>query len=725
MAYYKNKPKPDGPSAEDKALDLFADMMIEKIKSLSSTDNWKKPWFTEGSMLWPKNLAGREYNGMNALMLMMHCEKNDYKLPVFMTFDRVASLNFQKDKQGKRSSVLDDKGEPLPHVGVNKGEKSFPVFITTFTCIDKDTKEKIKYDDYKQMSDEDKKNVNVYPKLQVYNVFNVSQTNLKEARPELYAKLEAENQVVKAGIEGDDYLFPPMDKMIKKQRWICPINVLHQDSAYYSISKDSITVPEKNQFKDGESFYTNLWHEMAHSSGSEKYLNRLKPSGGFGSAEYSREELIAELSSALVSSRYGLTKNLKEDSAAYLKSWLDNIKESPDFIKTVLFDVKKASSMITQRVDEIALEIDNEKEQTQEQANAVTNETEKVPEQKVFYASVQYLQMADDTQRFDNLTPEQIIQEGQEYDNGDAIDLENTHSNAIRYSHDDIIAEDEHYAVVCNNSVGGTIEIFRKVPEQEVRDMIDRYGLPHDATEDVKSVAKAMIREQFEELSKDKMLAIEKPNGEVVYFHYNQDSDKIEVGNYTNSGMMVDFSVPYDHDYSMDANLQNLNDLISEQAMEQVDNCEEERISAKLPPTSLSEEPESVNRAALDEFMTDYYWAARRDNNFKMSGFVDFNGKEALKLTNDSSNGTSYYLISREAANTQLGEQQDKFFMHLYDAESKQEIFKSREMPHDRNDAYSFLRGAFKELQDYEYEKQMTNNQSADVDESRQAHFGR
>lgn len=58
----------DGKTSEDRALDLFTDMMIERIKSLSSKDGWKKPWFTEGSLSWPKNLSGREYNGMNALM---------------------------------------------------------------------------------------------------------------------------------------------------------------------------------------------------------------------------------------------------------------------------------------------------------------------------------------------------------------------------------------------------------------------------------------------------------------------------------------------------------------------------------------------------------------------------------------------------------------------------------------------------------------------------------
>ena len=87
MADYK-KYNTDGRSSEDRALDKFAEMMIEKINTLQN--DWKKPWFTEGSLTWPKNLSGREYNGMNALMLMMHCEKQGYKLPVFCTFDRVA-----------------------------------------------------------------------------------------------------------------------------------------------------------------------------------------------------------------------------------------------------------------------------------------------------------------------------------------------------------------------------------------------------------------------------------------------------------------------------------------------------------------------------------------------------------------------------------------------------------------------------------------------------------
>ena len=140
MARY-NKPTSDGPSSEEKALDLFAEMMIEKIQSIDK--DWKKPWFTDGALQWPKNLNGRDYNGMNALMLLIQCEKQGWKIPRFCTFDCVQRLNNTEKK--------DANGEALPRVSVLKGERAFPVFITTFTCVDKDTRERIKYDDYRQL----------------------------------------------------------------------------------------------------------------------------------------------------------------------------------------------------------------------------------------------------------------------------------------------------------------------------------------------------------------------------------------------------------------------------------------------------------------------------------------------------------------------------------------------------------------------------------------------
>ena len=116
------------------------------------------------------------------------------------------------------------------------------------------------------------------------------------------------------------------------------------------------------------------FHEMVHSTGAENQLNRLKPQSGFGSDEYAREELVAELGSALVCQKYGMTKNLKEDSAAYLKSWLGSLKESPSFIKTTLMDVKKATSILTQRIDDVALEM---KEQQSENVAASVSDEKK------------------------------------------------------------------------------------------------------------------------------------------------------------------------------------------------------------------------------------------------------------------------------------------------------------------------------------------------------------
>lgn len=558
---YKKKFNADGPSAEDKALDRFAELMIEKINNLQS--DWKKPWFTEGTMRWPKNLSGRDYNGMNALMLMLYAEKQGYKQPVYCTFDRVIGLNYQKDKQGNRTALKDENGEALPQVSVQKGEKSFPVFITTFTVVDKDTKGKIKYDDYKKLSDVEKQRYTVYPKMQVYSVFNVDQTNMKEARPELYAKIEEESQLVKPELNGEGFSFPIVDKMIEDNGWVCPIELKHQDRAYYSILNDRIVMPGKAQFVDGESFYGTLFHEMTHSTGSEKRLNRIKPST-FGSDDYAKEELIAELGSALVAQRYGISKNVKDESAAYLKSWLNSLKESPDFIKTTLLDVKRASGMIIEQLDKIAQQIDNENSVQQN----VTERNSENRDSRKFYASVAYLQNADDTLLLDQLQEngnyDRLLQEAKEYDQGDALDLEHTFKSPVQNRGDDLLDEDDYYAVVYNNSVGGTYEIMRKVSEQEVRSMIERYGLPNDASKDVKAVATYMVAEQFTEMTAKRMPIFEMDNGNVLQVQYNKETDHLDVGTVTNIGLAVKHSFAYDHSFSFDANLQGVHEQLSE-----------------------------------------------------------------------------------------------------------------------------------------------------------------
>lgn len=543
MAGYRRQ-NADGPNSEEKALDLFAEMMIEKIESIN--EDWRKPWFTEGALQWPRNLSGREYNGMNAFMLMLHCEKEGYKIPRFCTFDCVQRMN----KPGK-------DGQELPRVSVLRGEKSFPVMLTTFTCIHKETKEKIKYDDYKNISEDEKKEYNVYPRMQVFRVFNVQQTNLREARPELWEKLEMENgrPEVKAGEQFD---FEPVDRMISENLWICPIRPMHQDSAYYSITKNEIVVPEKRQFKDGEAFYGTLFHEMTHSTGAKGVLDHLEPTA-FGSKEYAREELVAELGSALVSQRYGMTKHIKEDSCAYLKSWLDSLKESPQFIKTTLMDVKKASSIITQKVDRIARGLDEGN--TERIANGTS------PKGKIFYASVAYLHSTDDRSLLDELREKGdykgLLACAKEYYDGNGMDEQYTYQTPLQHRGDDLLVEDKDFAVVYNGSVGGTYEVMLKFSEQEVRDHIDRYGIDR-ASVDVKELAKDMVVEQFAKLTHQRMPVFEMPSGDILYATYNREKDALDVGSVCNAGLAVRHSFPYDHNSTFDGNLLAVNEKLNE-----------------------------------------------------------------------------------------------------------------------------------------------------------------
>ena len=370
----------DGPSAADKALERFTELMIDKIRNLQG--DWKKPWFAPGVTQPPRNLSGRPYNGGNSLMLMLQAEKMGYEIPVWGTFDRITNLNYVKDGNGNVFQARDKQGHKLPMVTVNKGEKSFPVFLTVFTVVNPETKERIPYDDYKKMSREEQAKYKVYPKLQVYNVFNVAaQTNLQLTRPEMYEKLKAEA----AGLvrdQGDLRSHPAIDMMIDGDLFLCPIRQVAGDKAYYSPSRDEIVVPKREQFIDGEAFATNTLHECAHATGAESRLNRPELGHPFGTPPYAREELTAELSAAVVASQYGLSKHVKDDSAKYIKSWLGSLQEGPDFLKSVLGNVRKCSTAITQRIEAIRAEMARGEDANYEQFRPAAVAKEAQQEQK-------------------------------------------------------------------------------------------------------------------------------------------------------------------------------------------------------------------------------------------------------------------------------------------------------------------------------------------------------
>ena len=233
---------------------------------------------------------------------------------------------------------------------IMRGEKSFPVVYWNFSVRDKNGN-KISIDDYRDLSDDEKKEYKVTPYMKTYNVFNVSQTNYPEVQPEKWEKLKEQFKSPSLKDEKGMFTMPLVDALIRERQWVCPIYPRESDSAYYRRGEGChIIVPLKGQFDTGESFYSTLLHEMAHSTGEEGLLGREKGEV-FGDKKYAKEELVAELTSATCGKSLGLSTCIREENAMYLKSWLSALSGDPKFIYTILSDVAKASAMIQEKVN--------------------------------------------------------------------------------------------------------------------------------------------------------------------------------------------------------------------------------------------------------------------------------------------------------------------------------------------------------------------------------------
>lgn len=329
----------------DKALRRFADMLIQRMEVM--TKDWSQGWTGSSVFGLPQNMTGRTYEGSNAFLLQMHSAMNHYHAPVYMTF-------------------LQAKNEGIK---INKGEPAIPVFKWGLSIKDGNGK-KLTENDYRNLSDEEQSKCKIHPYLRVFAEWNIDQTNLAEANKEKYDALIArfENKPVD-GYTGDMYVNEALDRMMQRQEWVCPIQYDKEEpGAYYSVSKDIIVLPQKSQFhlhpdnleesfKDGQEYYGTALHEMAHSTGHESRLNRLKASA-FGSSEYAKEELVAELTSAMVGNALGFDRRISDNNAAYLKNWIKVLRQEPKFIVTVMADVNKASRMVIEHIDQQRISLD-------------------------------------------------------------------------------------------------------------------------------------------------------------------------------------------------------------------------------------------------------------------------------------------------------------------------------------------------------------------------------
>ena len=362
-----------------KAVDRFTEMMIERMEQMKSV-GWRKGWIggTTAPGAMPQNVSGRGYSGSNSFFLQLDTALRGYSMPVYLTFKQANDMGAH----------------------VKRGESAMPVLYWDIIARDKDGK-KVSKEAYRKMSLAERMQVQTIPFLKAFNVFNVDQTNLAEVKPdkvEALKKLFAPPELRDA--EGM-FTSTALDRMFEKQEWICPIQYDKQvPSAYFSPTKDIIVIPKKEQFnigktleevyKDGMEYYSTALHEMAHSTGTEPRLNRGSHEK-FGDAKYAKEELVAELTAAMVGNSMGFDKRILDNNAAYLDSWISALKENPKFIVSVMADVNKAANMVLEEVDKQKMAL-GEEPLLDKNRNLSTD----IPKDKVVFENASIIKQNDD-----------------------------------------------------------------------------------------------------------------------------------------------------------------------------------------------------------------------------------------------------------------------------------------------------------------------------------------
>jgi len=277
----------------NKVYELITNKIIESLEK--GVIPWQKPW--KGQENEPKNLISKKtYSGINFFLLSMA----SYQQPYFITFKQAKQLGGN----------------------VKQGQKGWPVIFF----------KKVKEKKNQQGATEK----DGYAMLRFYSVFNVDQCeNINPEKIPLLQTLEALDfkPLEEAEKIVDGYIGHPKIESIENR-------------ACYKPFTDTINMPAKESFKSAEWYYAILFHEMTHSTGAEKRLNRegITDPIEHGSHKYSKEELIAELGSAFLCSKAGINNTI-ENSVAYISSWL-NVLKSKDNAKWIIEAGSKAQKAV-------------------------------------------------------------------------------------------------------------------------------------------------------------------------------------------------------------------------------------------------------------------------------------------------------------------------------------------------------------------------------------------
>jgi len=270
-------------------MDLYQEVTNRIMEQLENgIIPWKKPWISAGNAV--SHATGKPYSLLNQMLLGRPGE--------YVTFKQCQA------EGGK----------------VRKGEKSSMVVFWKWI----------------EEKDPDTEEVKQIPFLRYFNVFHIDQCEGLKAKHMREMPMTANADQTADQIIAD-----------YTQREGVALHQSEGDRAFYRPSSDSITVPHMAQFAATAEYYSTVFHEMVHSTGHAKRLNRIDRTAFFGSEAYSKEELIAEIGAAALVNHVGLeTADSFRNNTAYVQNWLQVLRNDKRFIVSASGKAEKAVGLI-------------------------------------------------------------------------------------------------------------------------------------------------------------------------------------------------------------------------------------------------------------------------------------------------------------------------------------------------------------------------------------------
>jgi antirestriction protein ArdC len=262
---------------------------------------WFRPWNAEhaaGRITRPLRANGQAYKGINILMLWVDATLKGFACPIWMTYRQALELGGQ----------------------VRKGEHgSLVVYIDKITRTETaDNGEELEHE---------------IPFMRGYTVFNCEQI---DGLPAHYYATAAPPAFVAERIAAAESFVANTSATVRHGG----------NRAFYSVAGDYVQMPPFECFRDRESYYATLLHELTHWTKHEARLNREFGRKRWGDAGYAAEELVAELGSAFLSADLGVTAEPRDDHSSYLASWLEVLKSDKRAIFTASAHAQRAADYL-------------------------------------------------------------------------------------------------------------------------------------------------------------------------------------------------------------------------------------------------------------------------------------------------------------------------------------------------------------------------------------------